>query len=373
MEVRRRRVAKNKRKVVLRLLKLALFVLLGGTLIVGGVLFFQKRASNLVQPAAMGFSEGEQFVYTGTGFLYLKDSTLHYDDLYNDKNDSDYHFPISGEAVSLAGSSNIQLLYNSGYTKILDVPYEVQFEGTLVSLKCGLSHFATLVKDAQEVESLHVYDKNGTHKDRVEHKGQFILDYGFFSSSSEYLYVITVALDSGTPQSTISIYDMAAMTTTGVMHIQNQLIEQMRFTAGGIYAVGTSQIIRYSLSSNRESYSTMIYGWKALDFMDNAGPTFLLKPRRADTLGTVKLLTLNEGDVADTKERLLQMPQGTIDAFLLSGKLVAVTQAGYTAFGLDGKVSAERLFDSPIDTVEKLDSSTLLLSRQGTYYTIKIA
>lgn len=370
MEVRKRRIAKNKRRVVFRLLFLIFLLLLISAGVVGGMLLLQRRSSNLVQLTDMPFTTEDQHVYTGTGFLYFKNNTLTYQDLYNDKkNDS---AAVTVDSVQIAGSAGMQLVYNSAGIKIVGVPYSVEFAGTLISLKCGNTCFAVLREISENAEGIKVYDKQGAVQLELDYAGQIVLDYGFYTSTSEHLYVIALSLDSGTPQSTIMICDMAAMSTSGVMNVQNQLIEQMHFSSAGIYVVGTNQIIRYSQARGRESYRETVYGWHVLDFDATSGPTFLLKPRNAETLGTVKLLKLKDDDVAATTQRLLQLPAGTMDAFLMGGKLVAVTANGYIVYGLDGKLISQKVFPDAVEGAEKLDAAMLLLQRGIKYYTIKV-
>lgn len=371
MEVRKRRIAKNKRRVVFRLLFLIFLLLLISAGVVGGVLLLQGRSSNLVHPTEMAFTTEDQHVYTGTGFLYYKNNTLTYQDLYNDKkNDS---AAVTVDAVRIAGSPNIRLVYNSAGIKIVGVPYAVEFAGKLISLQCGSTCFAVLREVSENVEGIKVYDRQGVVQLELEYAGQYIMDYNFYAGTNEHLYVIALSTESGTPQSTITIYDMSTMATSGVMNVQNQLIEQMHFTAAGIYVVGTNQIIRYSQARGRESYRETVYGWQVLDFDATSGPTFLLKPRSAEALGTVKLLKLKEDDVPSTTQRLLQMPAGTLDAFLMAGKLVAVTANGFSVYGMDGKLLSEKVFADAVEGAQKLDNTLLLLQRGTKYYTVKVA
>jgi hypothetical protein len=319
----------------------------------------------------MQFTNADKHCFTGAGFLYVQNGTLYYDDLYNEKND--YYAPVTGEGVMLCGSPTLHALYNAAALKIVGASYPVEFTGQLLYVDCGSEYVAALRSDASGVETVQVFDKTGAQKDQIESGGQFIEDFGFYSAGSEYLYVLTLSLDSGTPLSTIAVYDMTHAATSGVMQVQNQLIEDIYFTANGIYAVGTNQIIRYSLTGNRESYRETVYGWDVMDFENASSPMFLLRPRSSEKPGTVKLMTLKDADVAGTTQRLLQLPAGTIDAFVMGGKLVAVTENGYIVYGSDGKVVSERSVAISVEKAEKLDSTTLLLHTGDQLYTVKIA
>ena len=370
MEVRRRRKAKNKRKTVLRLLFLfgILLLILAG--IVAGILLLGNSMSAQAALTQLPFTPQDKSLFTGQGFLYIKDGTLYYKDLGNESND--YHAPVASD-VKLAASKEIHALYNSVALRIVNETYPVEFTGTLLYVTCGSTTVAALKTDNTGAETIQVFDRTGAQKDQLTFPGQFIVDYGFYTAGNEYLYVLTTSLDSGTPLSTITIYDMTRAATSGVMQIQSQLIEHIYFTSSGIYAVGTNQLIRYSLEGNRESYREMLYGWEVMDFESSGNPLFLLRPRSSDKPGTVKLLTVKDADVAGTTQRLYQLPAGTIDAFMMGGRLVAVTNDGYTVYGSDGKELSSRHVAVEIVSAQKIDSGTLLLNSTSACYTVKVA
>ncbi|HWR22018.1 MAG TPA: hypothetical protein VN366_00960 [Feifaniaceae bacterium] len=370
MEGKRRRKAKNKRKTVLRLLFLfgILLLILAG--VVAGILLLNHSMSTQAALTQLPFAPQDKAIFTGQGFLYVKDGTLYYKDLNNES--SDYHAPVASD-LKLAASATIHAVYNSKALKIVDTTYPVEFTGTLLYVTCGSTTVAALRADETGAETIQVFDRTGAQKDQLTFPGQFIVDYGFYTAGNEYLYVLTTSLDSGTPLSTITIYDMTRAATSGVMQIQNQLIEHIYFTSSGIYAVGTNQLIRYSLEGNRESYREMLYGWEVMDYEAAGSPLFLLRPRSADKPGTVKLLTVKDADVAGTTQRLYQLPAGTVDAFIMGGKLVAVTNDGYTVYGADGKLVNTRHVAAEIVSAEKIDSGTLLLHSASACYTVKVA
>jgi len=366
-----RRTAKKKRRATLRTLPLVILFLLVGAGIVAAALLLGRSAVSSAHLTELPFTPAENAVYTGQGFLYIKDSVLYYDDLTNDKNS--YHAQVSSPDVKLCGSPTLHALYNAAALKIVNATYPVEFTGTLKYVACGASCVAALKADNAGAESIQVFDKTGAQKDQLAFEGQFIENYGFYTAAgSEYLYVLTMSLDSGAPLTTITIYDMTRSSTSGVMQVQNQLIERTDFTATGIYAVGTNQIIRYSLEGNRESYREMVYGWTVTDYELASSPMYLLRPRSTEKPGTVKVLTLRDAEVKGTSQRLYQLPAGTVGAFLMGGRLVAVTDNGYTVFGADGKQADARTFPVSVKSAKKLDSSTLLLSTDTACYTARV-
>jgi hypothetical protein len=371
MEVRKRRIAKKKRRVVLRLLLFIFIILLVAVGIVLTIFLLSRNDSNIAHFSELPFKTTVTHFYSGNGFLYLQGDSVYYDDANNDK--FDYYVPMFGDNPQLAASKTIHLLYNDAGIKIVNESFPINISGTLQSVKCGENYLAALVRDLNDVESIQVYSSDGAMQDQHVANEEFIIDYGFYTAKSEYLYIITMASKSGTPVSTITIYDVVEKNTRGVMTIQNQLIEKLYFSSGSIFADCTNQIIRFS-DSNRETYHEMIYGWKVKDFSAAGGsPCFLLYPRGADHLGTINLLQVKDGDLSEAQQRMLQLPAGTIDVYLMGAKLVALSQTGYTIFEQNGSISAEKSFAVAIDAVQKLNSTTLLVSADTACYTLKIS
>ncbi len=372
MEVRKYRLAKMKRKVITRLLLLFIFALLFVFGVVAAILFIRKQSAREAALTKLAFSASDQYVFTGSGFLYLSGGMLTYNDLTNEKYDYSAPVSASGSPVHLSASPTMHVLYNEGGLKIIGAANAAEFTGTLLSAACGNSHAAVLCLDALNKESIQVFSSDAQIIDQLAYSGQFILDYGFYTVNEEYLYVLTLSLDSGIPLSTITVYDLTNKSTTGIMQVQNQLLEKIYFTSGSIFAFGTNQLIRYGLPGNRESYREMVYGWKPVDFEASSSPSFLLMPRNFDTPGTVKLITLKEAEVAEAVAKLYQLPSGTIGAFIMGGKLVALTENGYTQYGSE-KNEVSRTFDIKAESAQKLNSTTLLIKSGESMYLLKIA
>lgn len=372
MEERKRRGAKNKRRIRQRILLLCVVVvvLIG---VAAALLLTNRNAVPEVVLTAMAFSPGDEYVFTGSGFWYAKDGTLVYDELGSDKNDVSY--AVTNTAFALAASSGVQAFYNETSLKIIGEQYPVEFTGRLLRVACGLSYVAALRTDASGQEFVQVFDTSGATRDQIDAGDQFIIDFGFFNTDSEYLYVVGISIASGTPISTITVYNVTNKATSGVMQVQSQLIERMHFTKTGIFALGTNQIIRFGMTDNSESYRSTVYGWQVLDVDTSSATTaaFLLRPRSNTALGTVKLLQVQDGSVPSAQEQIVLLPAGTLSAFLMNGKLVAVQPGGYYTYSMSGRQTGEFRFASPVEEVCKLSSGLLLLRAGNSYYTAAVA
>lgn len=371
MDVRKRRVIKNKKKTFLRLalLFLILCVMVAGAL--AAIVLLKKEAVAESLLTQKRFQSADPHIYTGSGFLYVHDEKLCNEDLY--AADKSYEIPIDtkNSDYNLSGSPNIQLFYNSGALKIIGTDFPVEFSGTLLDVKCSANYVAVLRGDATQAESIQIFDKNGVKYDQIADTAQFIVDYGFYQAENEYLYVLSMSSNSSMPVCTITIYNLTNKTMTAVKQVQSQLIEQMHFTKTGMFAVGTNQIIRYEIADNRESYRVTVYGYQILDF-DPSNSSFLLRPRSGGTLGTIKVLKLNDGAVSGEVQLIMQLPTGAISAFLMKGKLIAVTPSGYIEYNMKGVQTAQYRFLSNVEAAQKLDENHLLLRAGENLYTARI-
>ena len=182
------------------------------------------------------------------------------------------------------------------------------------------------------------------------------------------LWIETLNVNTGTPTTTISTYDFVQQEITGLIHVQNQLVDQIYITPDSMFVVATNQIIRYTHEGNKEIYRTTIYGYKAVDFSNASGtPTFLLTTRGGD-FHTVKIMTLQEGSEASPVETTLQLPTEGVAAFIMGSRLEVVSRVNLYTFTLKGKLSATAAFEQAVDEAVKLTDTKLLLSSNGMYY-----
>jgi len=356
---RKRRLAVGR----LLLVCLLVLILLGG--IVAGILLLTKKGVPEADLSLLPFDADTHHAYTGAGFLYRTPEGLTYYDLKDEK--KNYSAAVTAEDLTFAGSSNVHVIYNANALKILGAEFANEFPGRLLSVECGSAHIAALRQDAAGIEAIQVFDLTGTQKDQLAFDSQFIVDFGFYTAKSEYLWVQTLDVESGSPVTTVHIYNMTLGSVSGLLQLQNQLVERVCFTQNSIYVVGTNQIIRYNLENNREAYREMVYGWKVMD--DTAAPSFLLCPRSAgDTLGTLKRITCTEEDVSGTTETIFQAPTGTFSMFLMGDRMVAVTPDIIYTYNHSGEKLGEFRLPTVVEKAEKLDNSTLLLQAGSALY-----
>lgn len=368
MAERRRLVARNRRRTITRLLLLLLLALIviGG--IVAAVLLLTKKGTQQAPLTALPFSSTAEYAFTGNGFLYTTADGIAFHDITDSGND--YTASVPTGQVKVMGSQTAHVMYNAAALKIVGAPDSNSYAEQLVNVACGSGHVAALWRDAAGKESIQVLNLAGEQKDLLVFDKQFVVNFGFNTTKNEYLWVLTLDIQSDTPICTVHIYNMTLGSTSGILQIQNQMVERVYFTNSSIFVVGTNQIIRYTLENNRDTYRETVYGWRVLDCSN--GSSFLLAPRSSGTLGLLKVLTLAEADVSSAKQTLIQAPAGAIGAFLMQDRLAIVTEKMVYTYDLNGKRLSETAWDITVSDAKKLDGSTLLITQaNGSLYLYK--
>lgn len=359
--VKRKLVVKNKRTTIIRLGFIVAIAAAITALAIGAVYFLRHRNifNNLHE---LPFTASANYAYTGSGFLYTSGNELKYEDL-SDK-DKNFTAEISSPQLSLSGSPAISAVYSSSALQILGAQFPVEFSGTVLDVKCGLAKVAVLKLENNGACSLYIYDTKSSPVDQMTFDKQTLVDYGFYTAANtDALWTLTLDTSGSLPTSTLTLYDLGKIATTGVIPIRNQLVEDVAVTPNSIFVIGTNHLIRYTGSST-EAYRLLIYGWELMDYSTSgAKPMFLLKPRNADALGTVKLVTVDEADTANEKILSIQLPEQTLDVFVSGGKLYAATSNTIYIYGSDGTVAETIELEQSIDGIKKLSHKHFLVTR----------
>lgn len=347
------------------LFSLVILALAGGAVALYTVLFANRQET--VAMTDTSIPAASTYVNTGDGLLYQSEGKIHFYHLTDAR--KNYTYGIADAAVRMAGSSSITVVYNDTSLQILGRDTPLTFSGTIEEVQCGKGYLAVLVS-ANGVESVSILTADGVKAGELTADDQYIVDFGFYQTSDEMLWLETLNIAAGSPTTTIMTYDIAKKMTTGRMQVQNQLLDELYITSDSLFAAGTNQIIRYT-HDNKEVYRQMVYGYRVIDYTDAGTPTFLMTPRGGD-MHSVKLITLNESDTSGLVETYLQLPTEGVAAFLMNGKLVVVSRENVFTYTLKGKLSATAVLELPADSAVKLSESVLLLASGGVYYSAKI-
>ena len=339
-----------------------------GVLGIGLVIFqfiFNKQEAT-VSMEITPISTTSTYINTGDGLLYQTDGQKHFYHLTDSK--KNYTYGMGASNIRMSGSESMTVVFNPSQLQVVGEDTPLSFTGEVEEVECGTKHLAVMRKAEDGTESVLVITKSGEQVEDLVYSDQCIVDFGFYTTANEMLWIEILNVSTGTPMTTIVTYDLNKLETTGMIHVQNQLVNEIYITSNSMFVVCTNQIIRYVHAGNKEIYRTMIYGYEVLDFSNASGtPTFLLTPRGGD-FHTVRILTLAEDDEPSTVETTLQLPTEGVSAFIMGSRLSVASREQLFTYTIKGKLSSTATFEQPVDAVVKLTDNKLLLSSNGMYY-----
>ena len=355
---------KKKRKNNTLLFSVITLAVLGIALVIFQFIF--NKQEETVSMDITPISTTSTYINTGDGILYQTDGQIHFYNLTDSK--KNYTYGTGASNIRMSGSETMTVVFNTAQLQVVGEKTPLTFTGEIQEVECGTDHLAVLRKAEDGQESVLVLNRDGEQIQELPFADQSIIDFGFYTTANEMLWIETLNVSAGTPMTTISTYDLSKHEVTGLIHVQNQLVNDIFITPNSMFVVCTNQIIRYIHEGNKEIYRTMIYGYEALDFSYASGtPTFLLTTRGGD-FHAVRILTLAEDAAPAPVETTLQLPTEGVSAFIMGNKIAVASREQLFTYSLKGKLATTATFEQPIDLAAKLNDSKLLLSSNGMYY-----
>lgn len=356
---------KKKRRSRTLLFSLAVFVVLGAAVLIYQFIF-QKQES-IMSMAPTPISTTSTYLNTGDGLLYQTDGQIHFYHLTDEK--KNYTYGMGASDIRMSGSEHMTIVFNAASLQVVGKKEPQAFTGRVREVECGESYIAVLRTSDENVDSVLLMTPDGEKIDERMFADQYIVDFGLYKTGEvEMLWIETLDISAAAPTTTVSIYDTGKRDITGVINVQDQLVDDVYITEASLFAAGTNQIIRYTHDGNKEVYRTTVYGYRVADFSSASdSPTFLLTPRGSD-FHSVRMLTLAESSAPAPVDTFLQLPAEGIAAYIMGGRLVVASREKVFTYSLKGKLLAEATFEQPVDAAIKLTDRILMLSSNGTYY-----
>ena len=358
-----RRKRKKKKNNTLLFSVLTLVLLGVGLLIFQAV--FNKQAAT-VEMTMTPISTTSTYINTGDGLLYQTDGQIHFYHLTDSK--KNYTYGMGASDIRMSGSEYMTVVFNTAQLQVVGEQMPLTFTGMITEVECGKDYLAVLRTAEDGTEGLHIITRSGEQVADLTDNDQCFVNFGFYRTTSEMLWIETLNVNTGIPMTTISTYDLSKREVSGMIHVQGQMVDKVYLTSNSIFVVATNQIIRYIYEGNKEIYRTTIYGYEVVDFSNASGtPTFLLTTRGGD-FHTVKMLTLKEDSAPEPVESTLQLPTEGVSAFIMANRLVVVSREQLFNYTLKGVLSTTATFEQPVEEAVKLNDVKLLLSSNGMYY-----
>ena len=333
--------------------------------------FVISKRESTVSMTNTSIQANATYLNTGDGLLYQTDGQIHFYHLSDSKRN--YTYGTAASDIRMSGSKSMTCVFNDLSLQVIgknNAP--VSFTGKVLAVECGTGFIGVLRRSEDGTERVSIITPAGEQVGELTFPDQFIVDFGFYMLQTEQMWIETLGINTGTPATTITTYDVAKASNTGVMQIQSQLVDHIYITPNSLFVVGTNQIIRYVHDGNKEIYRTTVYGYEVIDYTLSDSPTFLMTPRGGD-MHSVKLLTLQEDAEPGVVETYLQLSTEGVAAFLMSGRLIVVSRNQMFTYTVKGKLSKTATLEYPVDSAIKLTENVLLLSSEGVYYTARIS
>ncbi|MBO4563623.1 MAG: hypothetical protein J5772_08435 [Clostridia bacterium] len=371
---KRRIVIRDRRKTALRIAAVLLgLIALAGIAVLA---FFTVKSCgvNLVTRTVPIWSS-ETLCGTGDGIMTVRAGMLE----FLSYRDEDYNFskPLSGVPTGLAGTAGVKAVYTKETVQIVDAPFDIVAEGEIRAVRCGSEHAAVCTRRPNGSECVSVYNSTGQPIYTLEYEAGRLVNFGFSEASGTTLWTMELDTDSGTPRTTVTTFDLGRMSSTGVITVSGQLIEDVFFTSSSVFLVGTESLIRCSASANREIYRVQLYGYRVIDrSMNGESPVLLLVPRGQESLegaSSVRLLTVSQKDVAEESSSVVMLPAGVIDCHLANGSLIVTRANSVTLYSVKGKAEETEPLPEGVTVASiKLDEHHILLERSGEFVLLTV-
>ena len=311
------------------------------------------------------FGASAEYGFTSGGMLYIEGSTLYYSSLKGEKL---WEMSLTGEGYRIESGSSFAVLYTDTAMQAIGTDGAAlfpsqEFSGRVLSVRCGKNYIATLKSEENGSKLIYLYDLSGVRVDRLELKGNALLDYGF-DADKDVLWTLMVNANGSTPVSTISTYNVANRSDTGAMTKEGEIFEAVRFSGGKTYAAGTNHLFAYS-ETGKEEVSRLIYGWRVLDqTASSKAPAFLLAVRQsgASASTAAKIITLDS-----EKEYQFRLPAGTLGAFFREEKVLVVEPGRILTYDLKGKQTGQTTVDVVLQEAWKEGSRLIVRSGEELY------
>ena len=188
---KRRFIVRKKGSALLRICLILgiLLVLAGAGYGIFALTGSQEQSQGLEQ---LPFTADTNYVFTGSGFLYMYGDRLTYDDLLDAKKDASYQ--VSTGSVQLAASPTLSVLYHDTAVQILGAAESLTFTQQVEQVACGVNHVAVLLRGEGQAMSLQVYDKAGTQTDQMDFPDGELMDFGFAQTQDDTLWTLELSL-----------------------------------------------------------------------------------------------------------------------------------------------------------------------------------
>lgn len=324
MEQRRTRNIKKRKNNRLKRIGAALLVIAILAVSIGWIIIRKTAVGGAVfsSKVDMPFYKEDTFLSNSKSIVYKKGGNIKALD-----NKGRETFSIGGVAdnAQMRLSEDYVAYFGQNYYNVYrlkDGKHESQYETSdvIYDIRLGEGYVAMIKADASGNTYLILNSFTSGEKFSTPVNTTTLLDFGVISTS-ETMWTVSVDTRITTPLCVFTSYK--SNTVSGIINIAEQMVEKVVVNSDMVYAVGTSNLVIYSLSGKKEA-TYLTYGWRITDWLFvGAKPYFVLVPRTDGPITSVRIrhsdsteytFTLQEecSEVIIGKERIYALNESNI-------------------------------------------------------------
>ena len=286
-------------------------------LVVGAVCLFGGGIGS-IQAKEMRFTSNNNYIASKNSIFFTQDAKLTCVDYANNEKwttetlAANMKVAASSDMVAVYNDSNVQLFSANGQAYA-----SKEFYGSVQQVACGKTLVAVLSTDYASNNRVILLNQAGEEAARYDFTDKYILDFGFTSGDSLYIYTLDRA--SATPVSRVVTYN-DSLANTGNLTIEGQILQKLIFGEESLYAIGTNQAVLMDYIGTVQKQE-LVYGWEYRDaYESNHTMTMLFIPggEANERIATARLLTLDGNDIY-VQNKLYAYTTNQVRTFSLSG------------------------------------------------------
>lgn len=274
------------------------------------------------------------------GVLYYDESSIHF---VNAGGGIEWSYPV-GAGASYSVSDTHLIIWAGSQLFIVDAngkpSYNQAMDDTILMARIG-GRYAAIVTGGDLASTVYVKDLQGSQVDKEadDFDGMLILDCGFYGSSDEYMWVMSLDVYNTGIATTINTYQVGQM-NTGVISISDHLAYDVLYENNKLHVFTTQQMYTYDYKGVQDSTSTMlVYGWKLLDHSVPArGSARMLLAPTAQTNNVQSITELRL--LTDTLDRRYTLPSTCVGAAIDGDRIFAFS----SDYMYSGNINSQRFY-----------------------------
>lgn len=371
-----KRHTRHQKNVIVRMgLRIGGIVLAVAALLMAYLALFTNVFSPLSTLTKVEIPKDAKVTATDTRMYYFSGATL---TAIDRSGKTAWQSKFSGSDLKVSAGNSLVCVYTDTLATVLDseknILYTVPSEGfSIQETVCGENSVALLctLPDAENMEYVRVFDRQGSEIYRSTHEDISVLDFGL-TGVNDNLWELTLDTSGVEPISRIALSSPAQNAMTGTVEITDQLVSDLYFFDSDMYISGTNSLTQYDTFGNKGS-STLIYGLKCIDSAySGKNYAILYVQRNTENISNVVSLRVLAKTEAGETDSFLQMPADSVAIHASTQRVYCFLKDSVQIYELTGQFTEKINLDFELTGTKKITSNEVLLYTKDAVYLMKL-